>query len=110
MVRSPQAPRFVCRWTLFRVNGNHVALSLALSTMSFQTLKRISKDFSPEADFEARGMTKESFPGRYMYRDYGLKYWDATHTWVKEYMDVSALLLFLSWRCVCMCFFFYLLV
>lgn len=54
-----------------------------------QTTKRISKDFSPEADFEARGMTKGSFPGRYPYRDVGLKYWDAIHTWVIEYLDVS---------------------
>ncbi|CAM9225448.1 unnamed protein product [Hapterophycus canaliculatus] len=53
-----------------------------------QTLERISKDFSPEVDFEARGMTKKDFPGRYPYRDYGLKYWDAIHTWVKEYLDV----------------------
>eukprot|EP00903_Cladosiphon_okamuranus_P008352 g8033.t1 len=53
-----------------------------------QVLKRISGDFSPEADFAARQITKEDFPGRYPYRDYGLKYWDATHTWVKEYLDV----------------------
>lgn len=54
-----------------------------------QTLKRISKDFSPEVDISARNMNKEEFPGKYPYRDYGLKYWDATHTWVKEYLDVS---------------------
>lgn len=56
-----------------------------------QVLKRISGDFSPEADFAARQITKKDFPGRYPYRDYGLKYWDATHTWVKEYLDVSLL-------------------
>ena len=54
-----------------------------------QTVKRISQDFSPMADFEARRMTKEDFPGRYPYRDYGLRFWDATHTWVKEFLDVS---------------------
>lgn len=58
-------------------------------SVSVQTLKRLSKDFSPEADFKARGMTKDNFPGRYMYRDQGLKFWDATHTWVKDYLDVS---------------------
>lgn len=58
-------------------------------TSHFQTLERMSKDFSPEADFVSRGMTKEDFPGRYPYRDFGLKYWEATHTWVKEYLDVS---------------------
>ncbi|CAN0474015.1 unnamed protein product [Scytosiphon promiscuus] len=52
-------------------------------------MARISKDFSPEADFEARRMTKEDFPGRYPYRDSGLMYWEATHTWVKGYLDVS---------------------
>lgn len=57
-----------------------------------QTLERISGDFSPEADFAARGMTVEEFPGRYPYRDFGLQYWDATHTWVKEYLDASILL------------------
>lgn len=56
-----------------------------------QVLKRISGDFSPEADFAARQITKEDFPGRYPYRDYGLQYWEATHTWVKEYLDVSLL-------------------
>lgn len=40
-------------------------------------------------------MTKEDFPGRYMYRDIGLKYWEATHTWVKEYLSVCRLYLFL---------------
>ena len=54
-----------------------------------QTVKRISQDFSPVADFEARRMTKKDFPGRYPYRDYGLRFWDATHTWVKEFLDVS---------------------
>ena len=54
-----------------------------------QTLKRISKDLSPEADFKARGVTKAELPGRYPYRDNGLKYWEATHTWVKDYLDVS---------------------
>ena len=54
-----------------------------------QTLARISKDFSPESDIEARRMTKEDFPGRYPYRDSGLKYWEAIHTWVKDYLDVS---------------------
>lgn len=53
-----------------------------------QTLKRLSSDFSPEADFKSRSMTKEDFPGRYMYRDYGLQYWEATHSWVKEYLSV----------------------
>eukprot|EP00904_Undaria_pinnatifida_P007087 jgi/Undpi1/3508/HiC_scaffold_16.g06880.m1 len=53
-----------------------------------QTLDRISSDFSPEADFAHRGMTKEDFPGRYMYRDVGTQYWEATHTWVKEYLDI----------------------
>lgn len=42
------------------------------------------------ADFENREVTKKDFPGRYMYRDVGTQYWDATHTWVKEYIDVSA--------------------
>lgn len=60
-----------------------------------QTLERINKDFSPEADFEARQVTKKDFPGRYMYRDFGTQYWEATHTWVKEYLDVSATTLFL---------------
>lgn len=58
-------------------------------TSDSQTLERMSKDFSPEADFASRGMTKEDFPGRYPYRDFGLKYWEAIHTWVKEYLDVS---------------------
>eukprot|EP00904_Undaria_pinnatifida_P007086 jgi/Undpi1/3507/HiC_scaffold_16.g06879.m1 len=53
-----------------------------------QTVDRISSDFSPEADFAHRGMTKEDFPGRYMYRDIGTQYWEATHTWVKEYLDI----------------------
>ncbi|CAN0224047.1 unnamed protein product [Ectocarpus sp. 6 AP-2014] len=53
-----------------------------------QTLERISKDFSPEVDFAARGVTKTDFPGRYPYRDVGLKYWEAIHTWVKDYLDV----------------------
>ncbi|CAM9888708.1 unnamed protein product [Scytosiphon promiscuus] len=53
-----------------------------------QTTKRLSSDFSPEADFEARGMTTEDFPGRYAYRDVGLKYWAAIHTWVTEYLDL----------------------
>ena len=34
-------------------------------------------------------MTNKDFPGRYPYRDSGLKYWEATHTWVKDYLDVS---------------------
>ncbi|CAN0551261.1 unnamed protein product, partial [Laminaria digitata] len=34
------------------------------------------------ADFKARGVTKAELPGRYPYRDDGLKYWEATHTWV----------------------------
>ena len=54
-----------------------------------QTLERINKDFSPEADFEARQVTKKDFPGRYMYRDFGTQYWEATHTWVQEYLNVS---------------------
>lgn len=49
----------------------------------------MSKDFSPGEDFKARGVTKEELPGRYPYRDSGLKYWEATHTWVKDYLDVS---------------------
>eukprot|EP00752_Nemacystus_decipiens_P012081 g10711.t1 len=53
-----------------------------------EVVKRISGDFSPEADFAARQITKEDFPGRYPYRDFGLMYWDATHTWVKEYLDI----------------------
>ena len=56
---------------------------------TLQTLERMSKDFSPTADFAARHMTKEDFPGRYPYRDFGLLYWEATHAWVKEYLDVS---------------------
>ncbi len=66
-----------------------VFLHGAPSPESTKTLDRISKDFSPEADFKARGVTTDDFPGRYMYRDYGLKYWEATHAWVKEYLDVS---------------------
>ncbi|CAM9747614.1 unnamed protein product [Pylaiella littoralis] len=53
-----------------------------------QSLERMSKDFSPETDLASRGMTTADFPGRYPYRDFGLKYWDATYTWVKEYLDV----------------------
>ncbi|CAM9988636.1 unnamed protein product [Ectocarpus sp. 4 AP-2014] len=53
-----------------------------------QVLKRIAGDFSPEADFASRQITKEDFPGRYPYRDYGMRYWEATHTWVKEYLDI----------------------
>lgn len=34
-------------------------------------------------------MTKKVSPGRNPYRDYGLKYWDAIHTWVTDYLDVS---------------------
>lgn len=34
-------------------------------------------------------MTKEDFPGRYPYRDSGMMYWESTHTWVKDYLDVS---------------------
>eukprot|EP00903_Cladosiphon_okamuranus_P014800 g13709.t1 len=68
-----------------KLTANKIEDSRAM--VKSQTLKRISSDFSPEADFAARGVTKEDFPGRYMYRDYGLKYWDATHTWVKEYLD-----------------------
>lgn len=60
-----------------------------------QTLKRLASDFSPEADFKSRSMTKEDFPGRYMYRDIGRKYWEATHTWVEEYLSVSRSKLFL---------------
>ena len=51
----------------------------------------MSKDFSPEADFKARGMTCEDFPGRYPYRDAGMRYWEATHAWVQDYLDVSLL-------------------
>ncbi|CAN0351893.1 unnamed protein product [Ascophyllum nodosum] len=53
-----------------------------------ETLKRLASDFSPPADFEARGMTEDDFPGRYAYRDYGLKYWDAVLDWVTEYLDL----------------------
>ena len=53
-----------------------------------QTLARISKDLSPMADFKARGVTKAELPGRYPYRDDGLKYWEATHTWVTDYLKV----------------------
>ncbi|CAN0326469.1 unnamed protein product [Ectocarpus sp. 6 AP-2014] len=60
----------------------------AWALIRVKTLERISKDFSPEVDFAARGMTKTDFPGRYPYRDFGLKYWDAIYTWVKEYLDV----------------------
>lgn len=35
-------------------------------------------------------MTQQDFPGRYPYRDYGLKYWDAIHAWVSDYLDVSS--------------------
>ena len=59
-------------------------------TFLFQTLKRISKDFSPIADFEERQVTKKDFPGRYPYRDIGTQYWEAIYTWVKEYLDVRA--------------------
>lgn len=54
-----------------------------------QTLERMSKDFSPAAEISSRRMTKTDFPGRYPYRDFGLKYWEATHTWVTEYLEVS---------------------
>ncbi|CAM9597683.1 unnamed protein product [Discosporangium mesarthrocarpum] len=50
--------------------------------------KRLESDFSPEADLAARHMTKEEFPGMYPYRDIGLQYWDATLTWVQEYLEV----------------------
>ncbi|CAM9249351.1 unnamed protein product [Ascophyllum nodosum] len=53
-----------------------------------ETLKRISKDFSPVADFEEREVTKTDFPGRYPYRDFGTLYWEAIYTWVKEYLDI----------------------
>ncbi|CAN0511908.1 unnamed protein product, partial [Scytosiphon promiscuus] len=43
----------------------------------------------PEADFKARRVTKEDCPGRYPYRDTGLKYWEAIHAWVTDYVDVS---------------------
>ncbi|CAN0120686.1 unnamed protein product [Ascophyllum nodosum] len=61
-----------------RLQGNKIkdTWELVLET----TVKRISQDFSPVADFDARRMTKEDFPGRYPYRDYGLRFWDATHT------------------------------
>ncbi|CAN0487913.1 unnamed protein product, partial [Laminaria digitata] len=42
----------------------------------------MEQDLSPMADFKARGVTKAELPGRYPYRDDGLKYWEATHTWV----------------------------
>eukprot|EP00904_Undaria_pinnatifida_P004858 jgi/Undpi1/1501/HiC_scaffold_11.g04891.m1 len=50
--------------------------------------KRISQDFSPPADFAARGMDTTHFPGRYMYRDVGTAYWNAILNWVTEYMDI----------------------
>ncbi|CAM9747685.1 unnamed protein product [Pylaiella littoralis] len=65
-------------WTLVREKANECC----------STLERMSKDFSPETDLASRGMTTADFPGRYPYRDVGLKYWDATHTWVKEYLNV----------------------
>lgn len=37
---------------------------------------------------QARGVTKEEFPGYYPFREYSTKYWEATHTWVKDYLDV----------------------
>ncbi|CAN0480452.1 unnamed protein product, partial [Laminaria digitata] len=58
------------------------------SMLMEQTLARISKDLSPMADFKARGVTKAELPGRYPYRDDGLKYWEATHTWVTDYLKV----------------------
>lgn len=75
----------------FSILGIYLVHAPTTPTTEKQVLKRISGDFSPEADFAARQITKEDFPGRYPYRDYGLKYWDATHTWVKEYLDVSLL-------------------
>eukprot|EP00904_Undaria_pinnatifida_P007085 jgi/Undpi1/3506/HiC_scaffold_16.g06878.m1 len=69
-----------------RLQANDIKDSLDL--VLAQTLERIKKDFSPEADFEARQVTKKDFPGRYMYRDVGTQYWEATHTWVKEYLDL----------------------
>ncbi|CAM9689337.1 unnamed protein product, partial [Hapterophycus canaliculatus] len=69
-----------------RLQANDIADSWTL--VLEQVLKRISKDFSPEADFEARQITKKDFPGRYPYRDFGMQYWEATHTWVKEYLDI----------------------
>lgn len=68
-----------------------------------QTQKRIQKDFSPEADFKNRGVTKEDFPGLYMYRDIGTLYWEATHTWVTEYLSVSVCLLFSGLGLFCCC-------
>eukprot|EP00904_Undaria_pinnatifida_P011934 jgi/Undpi1/7871/HiC_scaffold_24.g10343.m1 len=68
------------------LTGNDITESWELCLA--QTLVRIKSDFSPMADFENREVTKKDFPGRYMYRDVGTQYWDATHTWVKEYIDI----------------------
>ncbi|CAM9249501.1 unnamed protein product [Ascophyllum nodosum] len=57
-----------------------------------ETVKRISKDFSPIADFEERQVTVKDFPGRYPYRDFGTQYWEAIYTWVKEYLDARLLI------------------
>ncbi|WP_411024178.1 lipoxygenase family protein, partial [Salmonella sp. s58408] len=68
------------------LQANDVADSLKL--VRIETQKRIQKDFSPEADFKNRGVTKDDFPGLYMYRDVGMQYWEATHTWVTEYLNL----------------------
>eukprot|EP00904_Undaria_pinnatifida_P011936 jgi/Undpi1/7873/HiC_scaffold_24.g10345.m1 len=68
------------------LTANQITESWELVTA--QTMLRVKSDFSPMADFENREVTKKDFPGRYMYRDVGTQYWDATHTWVKEYLDI----------------------
>lgn len=76
--------------------------SPALRTLrhrNHQTQKRIQKDFSPEADFKNRGVTKDDFLGLYMYRDVGMQYWEATHTWVTEYLNVSTCVWFVGVVC-----------
>lgn len=52
-------------------------------------LDRIKGDFSLPADIAARGVSAQDLPGQYMYRDIGLKYWDAIYSWVHEYLSVS---------------------
>ncbi|CAM9248584.1 unnamed protein product, partial [Laminaria digitata] len=69
-----------------RLQANKIEDSWALVLEQVQA--RISKDFSPEVDIKDRRVMKEDFPGRYPYRDSGLKYWEATHTWVKDYLDL----------------------
>lgn len=79
-----------------------LSASYDMYDVGLQSLERISKDFSPETDFASRGMTTDVFPGRYPYRDTGLKYWGAIHIWVKEYLDVSVKLQYSCTYC-CKC-------